>query len=467
MDVESLDGREATARVARGDVDLWIPDDAAWAGSLPEDLFAPKSTVGSGSTVATSPIYMVTDASTAARINSQGGSWRALADLLVTNSGVRLAVRDPGSSGDGMLGAGAVAEAVWIDDGMDASALALANFKRVTRTVTGNEPAMPERPGEVGLIPEYALVPRMDSIGRDMAVLPGRDLAALLRYTWFPTAAGIRDPGRADALGRLLDAVTGPDGAVALASAGLRGPDAGAPPPNGNGRVPALAGAAFEVLGPHHVDHVFATWYAPDRRTNLLVVVDVSGSMNEPAPGTRTPLIELVRRGCRAVAELLPESSRYGLWEFGARLDGNRDYRVLVPPAPLSDQHRATLGDQVGKLTARRTGTGLYDTIHAAYMAGRDGYLQGMPNHVLVFTDGRNEFDPGSISLARLTTSLKQLQDPNRPVQLSVVVFGVPDEAERLEKALEPVDGYVDDAATAQDVAAAFIHQAAGGLHAH
>jgi len=36
------------------------------------------------------------------------------------------------------------------------------------------------------------------------------------------------------------------------------------------------------VLAAHHVDHVFAAWYPADRRTSLLIVVDVSGSMDAP-----------------------------------------------------------------------------------------------------------------------------------------------------------------------------------------
>jgi hypothetical protein len=121
----------------------------------------------------------------------------------------------------------------------------------------------------------------------------------------------------------------------------------------------------------------------------------------------------------------------------------------------------------VNGLAAKSTGTGLYDTILAAYTSARDNYQQGLPNHVFVFTDGRNEGDPDSIAAAQLSTQLAAAKDPNRPIYLSVVAYGQEQEAKILEDALKPVDGYVDAATTVDDVGAVFLHVAAGGIHDH
>jgi hypothetical protein len=121
----------------------------------------------------------------------------------------------------------------------------------------------------------------------------------------------------------------------------------------------------------------------------------------------------------------------------------------------------------VNGLAARSTGTGLYDTILAAYTSARDNYTQGLPNHVFVFTDGRNEGDTDSVSAAQLTAQLAAAKDPNRPIYLSVVAFGQEQEAKVLDEALKPVDGYVAAAATVDEVGAAFLHVAAGGIHDH
>jgi len=162
LDVVTADGRAAAAEVAGRKADVWIPDDAAWAGTQGVVQLAPASTVGSGTVLATSPFYLVTDAGTAGRVTADGAGWLALARLLgrpVGTPPVTLAVRDPAGSGDGMLAAGAVGEAVWIADGMDASAENMLQVMSVTRTVGGAEPALPRSPGEVGVVPEHALLP--------------------------------------------------------------------------------------------------------------------------------------------------------------------------------------------------------------------------------------------------------------------------------------------------------------------
>jgi hypothetical protein len=464
INIDIVDGRSAPARAAQLDADVWIPDDTAWTSAAGRLEIAPKDTLSSGAVIATSPIFMVADKATAARVQQAGGSWLALATLVGQPNGVKVAVRDPAGSGDGMVGAGAIGEGVWLAKGMDASSLALSRALPRIRTVAGDGPALPRETGEVGLVPEYAL---LASVPADMTFLAGADRSAILRYTWLPTRAAAADPDRSAAVTRLLEAVRGNRADEALAAAKLRRADtlpvAGAQV----SPLPGLAAPPFDVLGAHHVDHVFATWYPSDRRTSLLMVIDVSGSMEDPAPGTATPVMDLVKQGCRTLGTLLPDEAHIGLWEFGAEIAPPNDHRVVLPPAALTTEHRTSWGNAVNALTVKETGTGLYDTILAAYTSARDNYVEGMPNHVFVFTDGRNEGDADSLDPGQLATQLGAAKDPKRPIHLSIVAYGQPQEAETLKAAVKPVDGYVDTPATADDVGAVFIHVAAGGIHDH
>lgn len=460
LDTLVADGREAPGRVAERQADVWIPDDASWIATAPKDLLAEEGEGGAGTVLATSPIFMVADRATSGRVTGAGGTWLGLAGLLdPRRPGVRLAIRDPNSSGDGMVATGSLGESVWLERGMDASAMALSTALTVTRTVRDASPALP-RAGEVGLVPEYALLAAPDS--PDRVVLTGRDHTALLRFSWQPTALALDTTERAAALTRLFTALK-QDAGPALAAARLRGPKA--EPLKDSGRLPAISAKPFEVLGPHHVDHVFASWYVQDRRTSLLVVVDVSGSMGETAPGSRSRIIDLVRQGCLAVGRLLPEASSLGVWEFGSMLAPPVDHRTLLPTGPLDDAQRAALSGAVSRLQPRTTGTGLYDTTLAAYRAAVAAYRPGEPNQVLIFTDGRNEDDPVSISARQLAAGLEAAADPRRPVQLTVVAYGSRPEIPVLEKAIKPVDGYLSKVTTADQVAAAFVHVAAAGLH--
>lgn len=469
LDISVVDGRAAIRHVADTGADVWIPDDAAWAGVADGVDLADESVAGSGTVLATSPIYMITSPATAERVRRAGGGWRALIDLATGNAGVRVVAREPAGSGDGLIAIGALGEAVWLDDGMDASAEALASALPAMHTVTDH--ALPQADGDVGLVPEYALLRLRrvagGEIGRivhDSIVLPGTDHTAALRYTWFPTAAAADDPVRAQRLARLLAELTGPRIDDVLANVGLRRPDLSRPAADPTD-LPDFSAEPFDVLGPHHVDHVFATWYAEDRRSDMLIVVDVSGSMGAVPPGSDAALIDLVRDGIGTLAGLLPDDSELGLWEFGVLLDPPRDYRQLVPREELTPAHRQRLANAVGKLRATDTGTALYDSILAAYVAARDGSREGVPNHVILFTDGRNEDDPNSISAAELRERLAAEADPNRPVYLTVITFGPDPETDVLARILEPVGGYVDPLENADDVLAVFIHVAAGGVH--
>jgi hypothetical protein len=229
--------------------------------------------------------------------------------------------------------------------------------------------------------------------------------------------------------------------------------------------LPALPKTPFPVLAPHHVEHVFATWYSRDRRADLLAVVDVSGSMADPVPGTKTPLMSLVQDGCRRISQLLPDDARFGLWEFGSQLAPPRDYRVLLPTDEMTPKHRKAVASAVDSLVARPTGTGLYDTILAAYTEATRLYRPGIAIQVLVFTDGRNQDDPGSLQLTQLSDQLATVMGKSPPVALTVVVFGSEQQAKDIERAVKPVNGYVEAVSSAAAVTAVFVHVVAGGLH--
>ncbi|MFL6140786.1 MAG: VWA domain-containing protein [Labedaea sp.] len=465
LDVRPIDGRPAAASIPEIHADLWIPDDPGWsrtAAAAAANLAKPIPG-GAGTVLATSPIYLVSDAGTASKVTGQGGGWRGLAGL-AASGGVHLALSDPAGSGDGLLAAGALGEAVWNDGGMDASAEALSAAVRVTRTVRTGDPVLPPRPGEVALVAERTLVPVLSTVRRDnLTITAPADRTAALRYTFLPTAAAVADPALGGGLDRLLRALSGAQADRGLAAAGLRRPGKG-PPEGAPAGLPPVSAPLFDVLAAHHNDHDFATWHAADRRGDVLIAVDVSGSMADPAPATGRPLINLVGDSIGELAELLPDDGRLGLWEFGSKLDANTDYRVLVSPDDLDQRHRAAIAAAVAQLRARPTGTGLHDTILAAYLAARDGARPGVPSHALVFTDGRNEDDEPSLTLPQLTEQLAHAADPGRPVRLTVITFGAAPDVAALAAGLQPVRGFVDPVSTAGQVRAAFLHAAAGGL---
>src|SRR5690242_13862583 len=158
LDTAVVDGRAAAARVAEREADVWIPDDLSWAAVARGGLLADDGEGGSGTVLANSPIYMVTDTATAARLTHAGGSWLALSKLVASPDGVRLAVRDPNRSGGGVGAAGAPGAAGWGKDGGGASAAALpaaapphrrAPLRLAADRRRGRRPGPQGRPGAV------------------------------------------------------------------------------------------------------------------------------------------------------------------------------------------------------------------------------------------------------------------------------------------------------------------------------
>jgi Bacterial extracellular solute-binding protein/von Willebrand factor type A domain len=451
------DGRLAAPTAAALGADAWIPDDTSWATVL-NKVALPDTT---GHIVATSPLYFVTrrdSPSLPANARSWLGLGRTLADV---GSPWHLVLADPAASGDGLAGAGGLAGAIIGPDGPLIAGLDL--FRVWDAATTKAAPALPTGAAQVGIVPEYALL--ASGHARDYTVIAPTDGTTLLNYTWLPTSAGLADPDKAAALNRLYHALTSATATQALAAARLRGPAWPSPPPQGADTtgLPTLSAAAMAAIPAHLAYHVLSTWHPDLRRSNMLVVLDVSGSMNDPAPGTRTPKITLVRQGISQVNALLPDTAELGLWQFGSQLAPPNDWQTLVPPAPLTDTQRAAITASAGHLQARPTGTGLYDTILAAYRYQQAHYRSDMPNEVVLFTDGVNQDDPVSISLAQLRTSLAAT-DPNKRVQLSIFGIGRAVPANLLQPAVTPVGGQVDTLTTSDQVIGAFVHAVSGAL---
>jgi hypothetical protein len=462
LDVQVANGVDAFDHIAAAGAHVWIPDDVSWAGDA-DQLMLSTDAPGAGTVVATSPFYMVTDETTGQQITDAGG-WLGLTTLLSDGvDGPALVLQDPERSGDGMVAAAAIGESVWADAGMDASSQAMIAALPSIRIV--EDDALPEEGGEVGLVPEYAVLRSADEESvADAVLLPGDDHTAMLRYAWVPTGIGSDDPAVEAALARLLNVLSSSEADEARAAAGLRGPDM-SPVPSGAQEWPAPEAAPFEAFSAHAVDHVFATFYAENRRADVQLVIDISSSMASPAAGSDVPILDLVKAGARDMVDLLPDNAQVGLWQFGTQLDPPSDWVELVGIAPLGSEHRQDLNGALSDMFAIDTGTGLYNTMLDAYLDAQEQYQAGVPSHVVVFTDGLNAFRPGSLTVDELTEALAEAHDPARPVELSVVAMGSEPDAELLVQALEPVESYLAQINTAEEIRATFIHLAAGGVH--
>jgi Ca-activated chloride channel homolog len=187
------------------------------------------------------------------------------------------------------------------------------------------------------------------------------------------------------------------------------------------------------------------SWKLLTRRISLLGLFDVSGSMADPVPGSTRSKLDVARAAAQSALGFFDPRDSIGLWEFSRALDGDKDYRVLVPLGPAGAPVGGYPNRQVASVAAYkamvpRTATGLYDSILAAYRSAKAAYRPDCVNTVVVITDGANE-DPGSIELPQLLAQLRALHDPRKPVHVVTLAYGTGADPAALAQVAKVTDG--------------------------
>lgn len=139
-------------------------------------------------------------------------------------------------------------------------------------------------------------------------------------------------------------------------------------------------------------------WTITVQSARLTTVVDASASMAALVPGRGQSRMDVTKESLiQALGQFTP-NDEIGLWEFATTLDGDKDYRRLMPTKRLGDPVKGG-GTHREKLTAAFAGlqpvpggaTGLYDTTLASYKEARSTFVKGKFNALVILTDGSNQ----------------------------------------------------------------------------
>ncbi len=173
------------------------------------------------------------------------------------------------------------------------------------------------------------------------------------------------------------------------------------------------------------------TWTNVKTDARMLALIDTSGSMKE-VEGTRTR-IDLASEAAQTAVSIFPDSSQLGLWTFGIDKGGpGQDWQEVVPIRQLDQAvadaggkpQRQVLTEALPALVGSASGgTGLYDSLLAAYTTMVGSYAPGRVNSVILLTDGKNE-NPSGLTLEQLLARIEAVKDPARPVVLITVGMG-------------------------------------------
>ncbi|HEX4427834.1 MAG TPA: VWA domain-containing protein [Frankiaceae bacterium] len=244
-----------------------------------------------------------------------------------------------------------------------------------------------------------------------------------LDYPWVARSGASSTTAAAAA--EVLKALQGPLGDAARKQQGLLNPGAVAVEPGD------YAGTKTGMLVPvptvASIPTLYAIADAGAAHGNTLAVLDVSGSMSDlTSPGGPTKM-KAVQDSAAIAAQLLSPQTRLGLWEFTYQLDPPNDYKQLVPMAPLSSNRTTLLNALDAAEPIPTGGTSLYRTVYDAYKFEQANWNPNYANSIIVFTDGKDETDPGAPSLAAVQAQLKGIEDPAKPIQLIMLGYGAAD----------------------------------------
>jgi Ca-activated chloride channel family protein len=215
-----------------------------------------------------------------------------------------------------------------------------------------------------------------------------------------------------------------------------------------NGLLPDQPSRVLAPPAPKVVAAALESWNAARKRSNVLAVYDVSGSMKEEVPGSagRTK-IDIVKDAAGQALALFAPETNLGTWLFSTNLVGKRDWVESVPIGPTNARlpngkiRRQVLAEALNRLRATDGDTGLYDTTLAAFRALQRSYAPQRINIVVLLTDGINDDPGGGITRAELLRRLKTEQDKKRPVRIITIAYGANADAASLKMISDATGG--------------------------
>jgi Ca-activated chloride channel homolog len=261
-------------------------------------------------------------------------------------------------------------------------------------------------------------------------------------HPWLVLRAPWVDEAKRDAAAGFLDYLRSEPIQTRFQEAGFRTSE-GRPGPQlteANGLLPEQPTRVLAPPAPKVVAATLQSWNAARKRSNVLAVYDVSGSMKEEVPGTGGQTkIDIVKQAASQALALFAPETNLGTWLFSTNLAGDKDWVESVPIGPTNAKlpngksRREVLSEALNRLQATDGDTGLYDTTLAAFRALQRSYAPQRINIVVLLTDGINDDPGGGISRAELLRRLKTEQKKDQPVRIITIAYGANADAASLK----------------------------------
>jgi Ca-activated chloride channel homolog len=225
-----------------------------------------------------------------------------------------------------------------------------------------------------------------------------------------------------------------------------------------NGLDPAQPQTQLEVPDPSVMVEILNTWDEQRKSARVMIAVDVSGSMGDPAePGSRETKLDLAKQAAIASLDQFKDDDQVGLRIFSTEVAPSEptDYVDLVPIGPIGEQ-RAELGEAIDGLIPT-LGTPLYTVTGDSYRDLLQTYEPDRINALILLSDGRNE-DPNNNDLDGLLDSLQVGSEGGSatPVRIFPIAYGGDADLGTLRQIAEATNAAVYDASDPRSIEQVF-----------
>ena len=232
----------------------------------------------------------------------------------------------------------------------------------------------------------------------------------------------------------------------------------GAPITAANGVNPDEPQTLLEVPEPPVMVEALRKWGQQRKSARVLLVMDVSGSMGEPAQrGSRDTKLDLAKAAAIEAMAQFKADDEVGLRIFSTDLEQGKqtDYLDLVPIGPISTQREKIITSI--RTLAPVAGTPLYTVAQDSYDLMLADFAPERINAVVLLTDGRNE-DPNNSDLDGLLDTLRSTNEgqSTRPVRVFPIAYGEDADFSVLKRIAEATNATAYDASDPTTISKVF-----------
>ena len=237
-----------------------------------------------------------------------------------------------------------------------------------------------------------------------------------------------------------------------------------APITKANGVDPAQPSKLLQVPKPPVMISMLDRWKEQRKGARVLLVLDVSGSMEEPAdpddPSSDTKL-ELAKRAAIDALDEFKGDDEVGLRVFSTNLgpDQDQNFLDLLSVQPMST-NRERLASQIRDQLPQNA-TPLYEVTQESFTDMADDYDPKLINAVVLLTDGVNDDgdpDDDRSQLDDLLATLRRGTDGEnaKPIRVFTIAYGKQADFDTLERIAQSTNAAAYDASNPATISKVF-----------